>query len=119
MNKKQRNKKSVAQNKRNRRINRHYYSTIKNLIKAFEIKIRDHFSLEDLDNIDIFPQSTYCTSNKFKDSHRNLRKLQNDINSVIDKAVKKGILHKNNAARKKSKVLSLWLDTRPEDYNYS
>ena len=40
MNKKQRNRKVVTQNKRNRLINRRYTSTIKTLSKLFTSKIK-------------------------------------------------------------------------------
>ena len=46
MNKKQKNRKDVAQNKRNRMINRRYSSTIKSLTKLFKSKIKN--SVEDL-----------------------------------------------------------------------
>ena len=40
MTKKQRNRKLVTQNKRNRIINRRYISTIKTLTKLFNIKLK-------------------------------------------------------------------------------
>ena len=45
MNKKQRNRKLVTQNKRNRLINRRYTSTIKTLSKLFTTKIINHHRL--------------------------------------------------------------------------
>jgi ribosomal protein S20 len=39
MNKKQKNRKLIAQNKRNRMVNRRYTSTIKTLSKLFKLKI--------------------------------------------------------------------------------
>ena len=41
MNKKQRNRKVVAQNRRNRIINRRYSSTIKSLSKLFVNKVKE------------------------------------------------------------------------------
>jgi small subunit ribosomal protein S20 len=80
MNKKQRNRKIVAQNNRNRLINRRYTSTIKTLSKIFWKKIKE------------------------KDEKVQIQKIVNNLYSIFDKAVKKGIVHKNTAARKKSKV---------------
>ena len=87
MNKKQRNRKIVTQNKRNRMINRRYSSTIKTLVKLFN-KTVNTIPLEEKPDINI-SQS---------------RNIANNLYSIIDKAVKKGILHKNTAARKKSKM---------------
>jgi small subunit ribosomal protein S20 len=80
MNKKQRNRKIVAQNNRNRLINRRYTSTIKTLSKIFWKKIKE------------------------KDEKVQIQKIVSNLYSIFDKAVKKGIVHKNTAARKKSKV---------------
>ena len=80
MNKKQRNRKIVAQNNRNRLINRRYTSTIKTLSKIFWKKIKE------------------------KSQKSEVQKILNNLYSIFDKAVKKGIIHRNNAARKKSKV---------------
>ena len=41
MNKKQRNRKLVTQNKRNRMVNRRYTSTIKTLSKLFILKLKN------------------------------------------------------------------------------
>jgi small subunit ribosomal protein S20 len=89
MNKKQRNRKLVLQNKRNRMINRRYISTIKTLSKLFTKKIKS-----------LSVTSTEDTSNLKKESSL----IANKLYSIIDKAVKKGVLHKNNAARKKSRI---------------
>jgi len=90
MNKKQRNRKLVKQNNRNRIINRRYSSTIKSLSKLFQKKLK-----------------ASQTSNE--ESNEQLKKdtvsLIQNLYSVIDKAVKKGVIHKNTAARKKSKLI--------------
>ena len=65
---------------RNRARNRMYKSTIKTFTKKYLL------SLQSLDN---------------SNSNQALDNLSN-IYSAIDKAVKRGIIHKNNAARKKS-----------------
>jgi len=86
MNKKQRNRKLVAQNKRNRIINRRYSSTIKTLFKLFTFKIK-----------------TVKADSIEKDS-KEIKVVVNNLYSVIDKAIKKDVIHKNNAARKKSRI---------------
>lgn len=93
MNKKQRNRKIVNQNKRNRMINRRYSSTIKTLSKLFLAKMKS--------NID---ELTENTKPQFKLESENLIR---NIYSIIDKAVKKGVIHKNTAARKKSRIARL------------
>jgi small subunit ribosomal protein S20 len=89
MNKKQRNRKLVTQNKRNRMINRRYSSTIKTLSKLFLTKVKTKSTVDEADQA------------KFKTETKN---LVNKVYSIIDKAVKKGVIHKNTAARKKSRI---------------
>ena len=84
MNKKQKNRKLVKQNKRNRMINRRYSSTIKSLSKLFLSKIK--------------------TSGSSLEEESDVNQIVNRVYSVIDKAVKKGVIHKNTAARKKSRI---------------
>ena len=91
MNKKERNRKSVKQNRRNRIINKRYVSTIKTLSKLFNLKVKEFNTSED----------------KPKQKIETLSVLKN-LYSIIDKAVKKGVLHKNTAARKKSTVGKLY-----------
>lgn len=88
MNKKQRNRKIVKQNKRNRIINRRYTSTIKTLSKLFTKKIKN-LTAENVDKLTIKTETAKVLVNLY---------------SIIDKAVKKGVIHKNTAARKKSRV---------------
>ena len=90
MNKKQRNRKLVLQNKRNRMINRRYTSTIKTLSKLFTKKIKSLSITKSTDEVTNIKQETSIIVNK--------------LYSIIDKAVKKGVIHKNNAARKKSRI---------------
>lgn len=90
MNKKQKNRKLVTQNKRNRMINRRYSSTIKSLSKLFISKVKaSSSSLEEEEKA------------KVKSETLN---IVNKVYSIIDKAVKKGVIHRNTAARKKSKI---------------
>ena len=89
MNKKQRNRKIVSQNKRNRIINRRYTSTIKTLSKLFLSKVKI-----------INNEQTSDVKSQLKKESLGLIK---NLYSIIDKAVKKGVIHKNTAARKKSR----------------
>jgi small subunit ribosomal protein S20 len=92
MNKKQRNRKLVTQNKRNRMINRRYSSTIKTLSKLFMSKVKS--------------SSTNLQQNEEEKSKlkTETKTLVNKVYSIIDKAVKKGVIHRNTAARKKSRI---------------
>ena len=93
MNKKQRNRKAVAQNKRNRIVNRRYSSTIHSLSKLFINKVKR------------------ANSSESNESNENVKLeakiVMNKLFSIIDKAVKKGVVHKNNAARRKSIISSI------------
>ena len=81
MNKKQRNRKLVTQNKRNRLINRRYTSTIKTLSKLFTTKLKN-----------LKTNSTNSTeSSSLKVETLNVVK---NLYSIIDKAVKKGVIHR-------------------------
>jgi small subunit ribosomal protein S20 len=93
MNKKQRNRKLVTQNKRNRMINRRYTSTIKTLSKLFLTKVKTEKTIEESEK------------GNFKLETKN---LVNKVYSIIDKAVKKVVVHKNTAARKKSRIGKLF-----------
>jgi small subunit ribosomal protein S20 len=90
MNKKQKNRKLINQNKRNRMVNRRYTSTIKTLSKLFKLKVKKCNEEEDsITKSEIKNQTLTVVSNLY---------------SIIDKAVKKDVIHKNNAARKKSSI---------------
>ena len=73
--------KRIAVAERNRRHNKIYKSSIKTLTKKYLIEAE--ISNTAVNSTDISP-------------------MLNLLYSKIDKAVKKGILHKNNGARKKS-----------------
>jgi small subunit ribosomal protein S20 len=90
MNKKQKNRKLVKQNKRNRMINRRYSSTIKSLSKIFLSKIKGSASVLEEKDKSKMKSETISIINK--------------VYSIIDKAVKKGVIHRNTAARKKSRL---------------
>ena len=95
MNKKQKNRKIVKQNKRNRMINRRYSSTIKSLSKLFLSKVKA--SITNLEEEE---------KSKVKAETVN---IVNKVYSIIDKAVKKGVIHKNTAARKKSRIGKMFI----------
>ena len=98
INKKQKNKKIVAQNKRNRMVNRRYSSTIKTLSKLF---------------LSILKTSKNSTSTKVQTQNKaNLISVANKLFSFLDKAVKKNVLHKNNSARKKATISKILCVTK-------
>jgi small subunit ribosomal protein S20 len=98
MNKKERNKKIVKKTIRNRIINKRYTSTIKTLSKLFILKKEE------------------CNKNKVeKPEEKEKNKIEistllKSLYSIIDKAVKKGVIHKNTAARKKSRVGKMYFE---------
>lgn len=92
MNKTQRNRKLVAQNKRNRIINRRYTSTAKTLFKLFLAKIL------------LLKESSPEQKEKLK---KEIVMVINNLFSILDKATKKQVIHKNTAARKKSRISKL------------
>jgi small subunit ribosomal protein S20 len=93
MNKKQRNRKIVTQNNRNRMINRRYSTTIKTLSKLFATKVKVLAGdASDKEQVKV-----------------ETAKVMTKLYSIIDKAVKKGVIHKNTAARKKSKVAKTFI----------
>ncbi|MBO8232662.1 30S ribosomal protein S20 [Prochlorococcus marinus str. MU1402] len=86
-------KKRIQIAERNRLINKSYKSTVKTLTKR---------TLEN------------CTKFKKDPSEENknlIKKTLNKTFSLIDKAVKKNVLHKNNGANKKSKINNIVKNT--------
>ena len=82
-------KKRIQVAERNRLVNKSYRSTVKTLTKK-----------------------TLASCEKYKEEansdNKNLVQLRvNETFSLIDKAVKKNILHKNNGANKKSRINKL------------
>lgn len=89
MSKKQKKTKTVIQNKRNKLLNMYYKSRIKNISKTLAYlfkknELKNDFNLNDKKKV----YETWC----------------NSYFSVLDKAVKKNVIHINNAAKKKSKL---------------
>ena len=79
-------KKRILVANRNRLQNRFYKTSVRTLTKLF------------LNNVELYKTSP-TPENKEK-----VQKILNSIYSLIDKAYKKNIFHKNTAARKKSKL---------------
>ena len=93
MNKKQRNRKTVAQNNRNRIINRRYRSTMKSLSKLFLNKVK-----------------TIKTSNQEmnEDIKKEVITIVNNLFSIIDKSVKRVFFTKiMQLVKKKSAINSI------------
>jgi small subunit ribosomal protein S20 len=80
-------KKRIETNKRNRLRNRFYKSSLRTLTKKF---------LKEL--------NVSAGSKNFDDTEK-VQKTFNSIYSLIDKATKKNVFHKNNAARKKAQLI--------------
>ena len=79
-------KKRIQIAERNRLINKSYKSTVRTLTK------------KTIENCEKYKQAP-------NDDNKNLVKTSlNKAFSLIDKAVKKNVLHKNNGANKKSKI---------------
>ena len=79
-------KKRIEITKRNRLRNRIYKSSVKTLIKKFLVCLEN-----------------YKVSKNTEDKEK-LKKTLSSIYSLIDKATKNKIFHKNKAARKKSQL---------------
>lgn len=90
MTKKQRNRKLVAQNKRNRLYNRRYSSTIRTLLKSFFFRRKNLVNSEEKNSV-----------------IQEMKTLNQNLSSLFDKAVNKNVIHKNKAARKKSKLVKV------------
>ena len=82
-------KKRIQIAERNRLINKSYKSTVRTLTKKTMVNCENYKKDPNTDNKDLVQLSV------------------NEAFSLIDKAVKKNILHKNNGANKKSKINKL------------
>ena len=86
-------KKRILVAERNRQINKSYKSTVRTLIKK---------------------TITNCENYKKDPNSENQELINTTLNqaySLIDKAVKKNVLHKNNGANKKSRINNLVKNT--------
>ncbi len=82
-------KKRIQVAERNRLINKSYKSTVKTLTKKTLVNCEKYKKEPNSDNKDLVQLSV------------------NEAFSIIDKAVKKNILHRNNGANKKSRINKL------------
>ena len=86
-------KKRILVAERNRQVNKSYKSTVRTLIKKTIIN---------------------CANYKKEPNPENQELINSSLNkaySLIDKAVKKNVLHKNNGANKKSRINTLVKNT--------
>ena len=86
-------KKRILVAERNRQLNKSYKSTVRTLIKKTMVN---------------------CENYKKDPNSENQELINTSLNkafSLIDKAVKKNVLHKNNGANKKSKINNLVKNT--------
>ena len=82
-------KKRIQIAERNRLVNKSYKSTVKTLTKKTLVNCEKYKKDPNSDNKNLIQLSV------------------NEVFSLIDKAVKKNILHKNNGANKKSRINKL------------
>ena len=82
-------KKRIQIAERNRLVNKSYKSTVRTLTKKTLINCEKYKNDPSSDNKDLVKSSV------------------NETFSLIDKAVKKNVLHKNNGANKKSRINKL------------
>ena len=86
-------KKRILVAERNRQVNKSYKSTVRTLIKKTMVN---------------------CENYKKDPNPENQKLINSSLNkafSLIDKAVKKNVLHKNNGANKKSRINNLVKNT--------
>lgn len=83
-------KKQLRQNKKNKARNDHFKSLFTESRKSFEKAIKEN---------DLKKAKEIFVNQKDKDG----KTIKAWLQAVIDKLVKKNIIHKNNASRKKSK----------------
>ena len=82
-------KKRIQVAERNRLVNKSYKSTVRTLTKKTLSNCEKYKQEPNSDNKDLIQLSV------------------NEVFSLIDKAVKKNVLHKNNGANKKSRINKL------------
>ncbi len=86
-------KKRILVAERNRQINKSYKSTVRTLIKKTIINCENYKKDPNAENQEL------------------INTTLNQAYSLIDKAVKKNVLHKNNGANKKSRINNLVKNT--------
>ena len=86
-------KKRILVAERNRQVNKSYKSTVRTLIKKTMVNCENYKKDPNSENKELINTSL------------------NKAYSLIDKAVKKNVLHKNNGANKKSRINKLVKNT--------
>ncbi len=86
-------KKRILVAERNRQVNKSYKSTVRTLIKKTMVNCENYKKDPNSENKELINTSL------------------NEAFSLIDKAVKKNVLHKNNGANKKSRINNLVKNT--------
>ena len=86
-------KKRILVSERNRQVNKSYKSTVRTLIKKTIVNCENYKKDPNSENQELINTSL------------------NQAYSLIDKAVKKNVLHKNNGANKKSRINNLVKNT--------
>jgi len=86
-------KKRILVAERNRQVNKSYKSTVRTLIKKTIVNCENYKKDPNSENQELIKTSL------------------NQAYSLIDKAVKKNVLHKNNGANKKSRINNLVKNT--------
>ena len=86
-------KKRILVAERNRQVNKSYKSSVRTLIKKTIVNCENYKKEPNSDNQELINNSL------------------NEAYSLIDKAVKKNVLHKNNGANKKSRINNLVKNT--------
>ena len=86
-------KKRILVAERNRQVNKSYKSTVRTLIKKTIVNCENYKKEPNTENKELINTSL------------------NKAFSLIDKAVKKNVLHKNNGANKKSRINNLVKNT--------
>ena len=86
-------KKRILVAERNRQVNKTYKSTVRTLIKKTIINCENYKKDPNSENQELIKTSL------------------NQAYSLIDKAVKKNVLHKNNGANKKSRINNIVKNT--------
>ena len=86
-------KKRILVAERNRQVNKSYKSTVRTLIKKTMVNCEKYKKDPNSENQELINTSL------------------NEAYSLIDKAVKKNVLHKNNGANKKSRINNLVKNT--------
>ena len=86
-------KKRILVAERNRQVNKTYKSTVRTLIKKTIVNCENYKKDPNSENQELINTSL------------------NQAFSLIDKAVKKNVLHKNNGANKKSRINNLVKNT--------